>query len=648
MTYSTEDLAAPNRIGTAWANLADGGFNRRLPDLDILAILRRNLRFIVVIVALIVIATGWWVSRQPPIFQAGAALVLEASDTPSELDTGQNQGNVTPTTVFTEIEVMRSRDFAANLAERLDLFADPRINPQPIAPTESGMIARTLRTLGLSAGGTVEEMSADARRERAITNLQGLYAVSGNPRHNVIEITSTHRDPVLAARIANGVAGLYMNNTLSKQVANLDRRIKFLAARSDELSGDLSAQQVAMTSLIQDNKLRDDDATRLLLAELTPLQRRLNGLSEGSEARQTVQTRIDEIEKVLNSRVSAEIELAKQELALQTDMKRFDTVNQRLSELEAQRDAAQSNARQISVAEVPRTPIGPNAPASLAVALVAGTLLAAILALFREGLDRRVRSPGQTEAETGLNVIASLPKLPWSALRQHKRPHAIIAANAYPAFSQAIRSLVTAVDARGEGGGRFVFVGSPLAAEGKSSIATSMAVAAAMDDLKVLLIDFDVHRGGATAAFKAPPGKTTVGSVLGDVDLLEKTIQSTPYPGVDFLNFRHGSRFSRKVVNQKGLSKSLDALRERYDMIIFDTPPYLISEESNRLGRLSDTAILVSRWGRTDRSTLTQTAQRMQRNGLNVAGIVVNGVEPRRAEVYGYVDYAAYDYVKRA
>lgn len=645
MTYNVDDATVRHRIQDAWTGLSDGGTRRRLPEIDIVLILKRNFKAIAIFVVVVTSLTAWWLARQPPIYAARAALVIEASDTPSETDDRANAaGPVTSSTVFTEIEVMRARGFAERLADRLDLLQDPRFNPALAEYSMPSALESLLIRLGLSEKDDPRDAPPEVLRDNAVTNLMGLYSVSGSANHSVVDITARHSDPELARRIANGIATLYLNNSMKKETASLDRRIRFLTARSNELALSLTEQQVAMTNLIQDNKLRDDEATRILLAELKPLQNRLDNMAQGATGRAQIEARIAAIDRILNNRVSAEIELVKQEFALQTDMKRYDSVTQRLGELEAQRDAVEPNARQISAADVPKDPVGPNTLATLVVTAIASAALAAVMALIRDGLDRRVREQDQTEAMTGLPVLASVPKLPWRVRRNHTHPHLVVAADALPSFCQAIRSLITAVHSGAtEDGGRFVFVGSPISGEGKSSIATSMAVAAAKDDLKVLIIDFDVHRSGASRALGVPAGTDTVGRVLSDPALMTASIKSTGIDGLDMLNFQRGSPFSRKILNDRGVKESQEVLRRTYDLIIMDTPPYLVSEESNRLDSLSDVAILVSRWGRSSKHALAQTVARMQRHGFQVVGIAVNGVDARGTDVYGYSDYGYYD-----
>lgn len=608
---------------------------------DVLMMLRRNTLFIILVALIGTGATWVWLVSKPAVFSAGAAILLVEQEMPSEAGSSADGGGVTPTWVFTEIEVMRSREFATRLANRMDLMADPRFNPALVEYAPPGPLEEVMLRLGLSRERDWRGAPAAEQQEAVVSKLQSLYFVSGSAQHSVVEISARHSDPGLAAEIANGVASLYIDETVAEERAHLDRTVGFLRARSDTLATLLSRQQVDMASLIQDNRLRDDDFVRRLLAELETLQNRLETLPDGAPTRGETHDRVSEINRILNRRVGAELKLIQQDLALQKDLTRYANVSQRLSELEAQRDAAKPNARQISVAEVPVVPFGPNIRSSLALSVVVFTAAGMVLALVKENLDRRVNGYRQAELSTGLPIIGTLPQIPRSILRKYGSPHQCMAKQAFPPFSHAVQSLVTAVyRAAGDDRAPVVFVGSAVPNEGKSSTATSMAVAAAQDDLRVLVIDFDVHRRGATRALQAQPGKHKISEIMSDPSTLYRALQKTPFSGVDILNFKPGSNFSRRVLRTKTATTVLDRLRTDYDLIIFDTPPYLVSEESNRLEGIIDGAILISRW-RSDRDVLTQTAMRMRQNELKVIGVAINGIPVKKAKLYGYT--AAYE-----
>lgn len=596
---------------------------------------------ILLIVVTGMVATALWLTSQASTYSTTAAILLKSTELPSEtVSQVQNPGVVSATQVFTEAQVLRSQRFATRLAERLDLMSDPRFNPALVEPEPLSAIDQLLIRIGLRDPGFAGDNSEDRQQTEVVAKLLDLYSVSASEQHNVIVIRAQYTDPVLVAQIVNETARLYIDTQIDEQVAELDRDIQFMRQRSEEIAARLLEQQTKVSSLMLENQLLDESMVRNLLAERSRLQIRLEAPETDLRSKEELQARIADIDAQLGSRLSAEIKLSGSQTVLQTEASRLDAIKKRLDELEAQRETPTPSVVQISRADVPTEPSGPSVRSTLAVSLVVFSFLAAVAALLRESLDSRVLYKDHIERLTGLNVITSLVRLPRGLLRRHPAAHVYVASDARPGYSNAVRALVSAsMEGAKSGRAPIVFIGSAKGGEGKSSIATSMAVAAAMDDLRVLLIDFDVHRFGATRRLGMRTGKLSFGDVLSSRAAFAAAVKETGHAGVDLLNFCPESRMSRRVLQSERAQEVIDATREAYDLVIIDTPPFLASEEAGSLHRIVDSAILVSRWGEVDQETLAQTARMMRRMGLPVVGIAINAVPARTARSYGFLAY---------
>ena len=635
------------------------GMTSHLSDLsgaDLVQLLRRNISLILLITALGVALTGVWLSRQAPIYLSSASIVLRGSELPSDTMTApQSRGSVEPTQVFTEVEVMSSRDFVRDLADALGLFADPRYNPALVteAPqhplnllleterrfADTGLVLTALRILNPD---DPRLLSVAEQQDAAVNKLMGQYAVSASDRHNVVKIDARTPDPNLSAEIANAAATLYIGSRSSVQQRDADRLIAFLDQRREEIAEKLASTQAEAASLIRDFDLNNTTEVDLLVAENVRLGNRLAVADPGSATETQIKTRMAEIDTVLDARVRAEIKLAELNLALETETSRFDSVHQRLDELRAQKQTPNHDVAQIARAEVPQQPVGPAIGATMAVAGLSFFLIGAVVAILHENIDRRVTSQSDAEGASGLDVIGSLPQLSNRVVRRNGGVAGVIRSEADSSFTNGISDLVTLCmrDAP-ERGAPVVLIGSALSGEGKSSVVTSIGVSAATDDLRVLLIDFDVHRMGATRQLKARTGRGTMTDMLQGEKPVSAYIKHTDIAGLDLMNFKPGSRVSRRVLKTQALLDVFDGLRADYDLILIDTPPFLASEEAGRLARVVDKAILVAGWRMTTQEAIGTTVQRMRRSGLSIAGIVINQIAPRKAMAYGYHTYSA-------
>jgi Mrp family chromosome partitioning ATPase len=85
-------------------------------------------------------------------------------------------------------------------------------------------------------------------------------------------------------------------------------------------------------------------------------------------------------------------------------------------------------------------------------------------------------------------------------------------------------------------------------------------------------------------------------------------------------------------------------LRERYEYVIFDTPPALSVTDPLIVSSLSDGLVLVIRQGYCTRAMLSRAAEIFRGVDVKVYGFVLNGVDASLPEYYGYLGYYSYEY----
>jgi Mrp family chromosome partitioning ATPase len=68
--------------------------------------------------------------------------------------------------------------------------------------------------------------------------------------------------------------------------------------------------------------------------------------------------------------------------------------------------------------------------------------------------------------------------------------------------------------------------------------------------------------------------------------------------------------------------------REEYDLVILDTPPLGVLADAAAVGTVVDAVLVVVRGGVTEREGLARAVERLRRAKANVAGIVLNDVDP--------------------
>src|SRR5262249_54251112 len=149
-----------------------------------------------------------------------------------------------------------------------------------------------------------------------------------------------------------------------------------------------------------------------------------------------------------------------------------------------------SNIRIVDAAEVPRRPVTPDTNGNLLFALVGGTVLGLGLALFFEYLDNRLKTPDEIKQHLGLPFLGMVPALFDDAT---KNP---MINNGVPAnFVESFRAVRTNVLFSSTlEGSRSIVVTSTAPGEGKTVVATNLAIALAQAGQHVLLVDADMRK----------------------------------------------------------------------------------------------------------------------------------------------------------
>ncbi len=178
-----------------------------------------------------------------------------------------------------------------------------------------------------------------------------------------------------------------------------------------------------------------------------------------------------------------------------------------------------------------------------------------------------------------------------------------------------------------------VLVTSPGPGEGKTTVATNIAIARAETNRRVLLLETDLRRPRIATVFGL---ETALG--WGDLilqegefrpDALDTLIRPTDVPQLFALGGGAIAPESiHKVFNSPKVPLLLAALRRKFDMIVIDTPPVLRFPEARLMGRLSDGVVLVIRSDYTDRMDALAAQEKLWEDGIPILGTVLNDWNP--------------------
>lgn len=289
---------------------------------------------------------------------------------------------------------------------------------------------------------------------------------------------------------------------------------------------------------------------------------------------------------------------------------------------------------QISTVRRATAPTAPSSPAptrNAALGLLLGLALGFGLAVLREVLDTRVRTPDDIRAITDASVMTVMTDDDESAVHPlvvRDRPHAPNA--------EAIRRLRTNLQFLDVADRlETIVVTSSVPAEGKSTVAANLAVTLADAGARVVLVDADLRRP-SIARYLDIEGGAGLTSVLIGQATIDDVVQPYATDRLHVLPAGQVPPNPSEMIGSRAMAWVLGELTKRYDVVVIDSPPLLPVTDAAILARLTGGALVVAGTHTLHRAQLTEALGSLEAVGAKALGIVANRVRRAPSDAYAY------------
>lgn len=305
---------------------------------------------------------------------------------------------------------------------------------------------------------------------------------------------------------------------------------------------------------------------------------------------------------------------------------------------------------------VPTAPVSPNVPLNLALGVFLGLALGIGTAFLRGLMDRTIKAPEDIKQELGVTFLGLLPQFGKSlearyggkkkkqrhrGRRVQEGPTELVVHNAPTSAvaeaARAIRTNLMFMDP--DDPARTLLVTSAGPSEGKTTVATCIAIAMAQAGQRVLLIDCDLRRPRVRSVFGLPAGPG-VTSVLLDTPFVD-AVQETEVPRLSVMTSGPVPPNPAELFHTERFKKLLEESTTRFDRVIVDSPPVAAVTDATILSTLVDTTVLVVRAGKTRKDVGRHALRSILGVGGNLAGVVLNAMDSA-ASSYAYSPYYRY------
>jgi polysaccharide biosynthesis transport protein len=208
--------------------------------------------------------------------------------------------------------------------------------------------------------------------------------------------------------------------------------------------------------------------------------------------------------------------------------------------------------------------------------------------------------------------------------------------------AEAYRGVRTALYFSAREGHRIVQITSPNPGDGKTTVASNLAVSIAQSGRRTLLIDADLRRPTVHKVMNLPNEVGLASVIAGMVDPQE-AVRETGVPNLSVLTTGPIPPNPAELLTSSHFKELLDFFRDRYDFVIVDTPPVLAVTDPCVVAPRVDGVVLVIRLVKNGRPMAERAKELLAGLGVSVFGVIVNAVEDGAIGGYGY-GYYAYRY----
>ena len=510
---------------------------------DILKALKRGLGVLVAATTL-ALAAAWVYANVivTPGYRATTVIVLDPSGD-QVVDFVRSSDLATDTVgINTQAAIVRGRDLIASVVLAQDLLSDPEFNPAaaPDGPT----------------------LTRAEQEDTATRRLLSALQVRPVPTSLILEVRVETSDPMKSARLADAVAGAYVQSQLDQKVAATLNDRTWLTQRMADLQDKLEAAETA----VQDFRFTDNGATR---------------------AQEVVQ-----------------FEQLKADVATLQELSQ--SFQSRLRETSIQEGLHTPDSRILSHAVAPRSPSSPNTTLIYAAAGVLGLMAGLLILMAREARRDTFLDVQELERAVGLPVIGEIPKNgSGRSLFASRRTK-----DTYETSIDVLRANIAF-----NGGDVLpaaIMVSSAVPGEGKSPTTKALAESAARSGNSVLVIDADLQARVLSQSHggRAPGHLEDV--IAGTLDVSEAVVPLGK-SGAHILCNRAGKGLSSfETLSSERFSAMVEDLVSRYRYVLIDVPPVLVSPDAQAVAQVADRVFLVARWGKTTGSEVRDAVTKLE------------------------------------
>jgi len=317
-------------------------------------------------------------------------------------------------------------------------------------------------------------------------------------------------------------------------------------------------------------------------------------------------------------------DLEKMLLDIDTGIAKVQNLDGRLTELNLLRNAVKDPVTVISAAKPPKQN-KPNPPLYMGISVVFGLLGAVAIIVVKDRLEDRVTTIDQACRIANVPTLGYVPPRAFAKSRNRAKGKRMLALPARTLENYRIVRSNVLFSGRDEPF-QSMMVTSTGPAEGKSEVATNLAISMAGAGKRVLLIDANLHRPDLhnRFGFSQSPGLSDL--LLGTAEI-EEAAHSTDFQNLSVITAGTGSTSIGDGLGSEEMRRLYQRLVSAYDLVVFDTPPMLPRSDALTLSSVVDTVVYVVKPGGTTKTLMRYCIELLQHAHARLLGVVFTNTD---------------------
>lgn len=278
----------------------------------------------------------------------------------------------------------------------------------------------------------------------------------------------------------------------------------------------------------------------------------------------------------------------------------------------------------------------PRTKLTLAAALLASLLIGCGVAVLLEVTNPRVSNEDDLQLSQRLPILARIPRLSARVAHGYLLGQKQLPGAAWKGY-RTLRAVLPTAGADGSFP-RSILVTSATPGDGKTMTAVNLAITLASSDMRVILVDADLHRPMVATFFQvATRGDGFINVVSGRVPVEAALTPAPAHHSLKLLLSRREHAAQGHLLERSRIQHAIARLTEAADVVVIDSPPLPEVAEALELAAAVDTVLLAVRLGHTRRDKLEQLREMLAQRGVSPIGFVVTTRRGARADSeYGY------------